>query len=104
MTQTIIDISATLVLYYDENSPEFKEALESYLEVIDSRATKDDMLKQVAWCIIEYGDHRMIEGVGYVAPHRQQAKEPDSGIRYSYNHNAYEFDIWSHKKVEDEKH
>jgi len=32
-----VKVSGEIELEYDENSPEFKEALEGYREVIDSR-------------------------------------------------------------------
>jgi hypothetical protein len=60
------EIIGTVDLEYDENSPEFKEAILSYKECIDKHASANDMLKQVAYSLATNGFEHMIEGVGYV--------------------------------------
>lgn len=67
MKKIAINITARIHLTFNEYSDEFIESYESYKEIIDSKATKEDMLNHVAWYIASYGTDKMIEGVGTVS-------------------------------------
>jgi hypothetical protein len=66
MKEVTVEISYTIELKYDENSPAFQKAFEAYKAAIDNEADVDDMIKQVAAQVQANGFRRMIEGVGYV--------------------------------------
>lgn len=74
-----IKISKEYEFKYDENSKEFKEAYDSYKDIIDSSATKRDMIKHIAynvdrvniWDVTEF----LIEGVGNLS---YNGKIPDN--------------------------
>lgn len=67
MKKINIKLTAIIPLSYDENSKEFIEAYEAYKEVIDSDATKEDMLQHIGWYIASFGSDNLIEGVGQVS-------------------------------------
>lgn len=92
--KTIVKISGEVELEYDKNSPEFKEALEGYREVIDSRGTADDVLKQVAYYITRFGTEELVEGVGYIGYNGKiPTEEPYSGIMVSLGYDEFEYEI-----------
>lgn len=66
MKKIEIEVTHRVVLSYDPDSPEFKEALEGYIDCIDSNADEERMLRTVAATIVVDGIHRMVEGVGYI--------------------------------------
>lgn len=74
-----IELTTTFDLIFDDQSPEFKEALDSYKSVICKSCGIDDMLKQVAFSINRYGAERMIEGVGYVATKNNPKEKIEKG-------------------------
>ncbi|KAA9333386.1 hypothetical protein F0P96_10480 [Hymenobacter busanensis] len=64
-----LEFTSEIELAYDEESPEFQEALASYRELAtgDPDTTAREMVQHVAHQLREWGDHhRIIECVGYV--------------------------------------
>jgi hypothetical protein len=93
-----IECTTSIELEYDENSAEFKEALSSYREVIDSDGDIDDMLMHVCHNIINFGVDTMVEGVGYVKPKYrglfEEEKKVFSGITLkSDSFPSFDFEI-----------
>ena len=89
-----IEITGQIELTYDENSPEFKEALEGYQEVIDKGGDKESMLKHVAFYVTRFGTDGMVEGVGYVGYNgRKPTEEPYSGIMVGEDYDEFDFDV-----------
>ena len=89
-----IKIEGEIELSYDENSAEFKEALESYQDVIEKNGTKGSMLRHVAFYVTRFGTDGMIEGVGYVGYNgRVPKKEPYSGIMVGEDFDEFDFEI-----------
>lgn len=89
-TTTIIEISGEINLTYDENSTEFKNALEGYKELIDERGTKERMLTHVAFCVMTFGISNLVEGVGYVGCGGILPNErPYSGIMVSTGYDEF---------------
>lgn len=76
-----IEIVTTVSLEYDVDSPEFKEALESYREVIYGMGDHNDLLNHVAYAVAKYGTDKMIEGVGYVANNYGTPEDDYCGIK-----------------------
>lgn len=66
MKQVKYEILGCIELAYDENTPEFKEALESYSTHIERGAGISQMLQHVAFYITRFGADVMVEGVGYI--------------------------------------
>ena len=91
----IVKVSGEIELEYDENSPEFKEALEGYREVIDSTGNADDVLKQVSYYITRFGTEGMVEGVGYIGYNGKiPTEEPYSGIMVSLGYDEFDYEIF----------
>ncbi|MDR1090709.1 MAG: hypothetical protein LBL79_06505, partial [Prevotella sp.] len=67
LKQVVFEVSTEIHLTYDRNSKKFKEAFESFREVIDSKADETDMLQYIAWHLTCYGTESLIEGVGYIS-------------------------------------
>jgi len=94
MAKMTIDITGQIELTYDENSPEFKEALEGYQEVIERDGDKESMLKHVAFYVTRFGTDGMVEGVGYVGYNgRKPTEEPYSGIMVGEDFDEFDFEI-----------
>jgi hypothetical protein len=94
MAKTTIEITGQIELTYDENSPEFKEALEGYQEVIEKGANKESMLKHVAFYVTRFGTDGMVEGVGYVGYNgRKPTEQPYSGIMVGEDYDEFDFDV-----------
>ena len=94
MSKIVIEVKGEIELTYDENSKEFNEALKSYRECIQERATKEDMLKHVAFYINRCGTHGMVEGVGFVGVNGiKPNQEPYSGIMVGEGYDDMEFEI-----------
>ncbi len=89
MQTRTFELTSEVALTYDESSDEFREALGSYREMIDGSGDSDAMLKYVAGCLREWGDHeRMIEGVGYVGVVGREVPESNySGIQVDENYD-----------------
>lgn len=93
MKTTTVNITGEIVLSYDENSNEFKEALEGYNECIGS-GDKNEVLKHVAFHVTRFGIDSMVEGVGYVALVGKTPEwSPDSGIRVGTDYDEFNFEI-----------
>ena len=90
---TIIEITGEIELEYDENTNEFKEALEAYQKSIDPNGKKEDILKHVAFHVTRFGIESMVEGVGYVAFGSNKIEEPFSGITVKKNYDEFDFEI-----------
>ncbi|RXK57548.1 hypothetical protein ESA94_20330 [Lacibacter luteus] len=91
-SRTEFEITGYIELIYDENSTEFKEALEGYKKCIDKTGTKEDMLKHTAFYVTRFGTDGMVEGVGYVGYNgRKPTEEPYSGIMVSEDYDEFEF-------------
>jgi len=94
MAKIKIELTGLVELTYDENSAEFKEALEGYREVIDKNGKAEDMLKHVAFYVKRFGHEGMVEGVGYVGYNgRKPTEEPNSGIMVSEDYDEFDFEI-----------
>ncbi len=94
MKTTTIDVTGSVELTYDENSPEFQQAYEDYKASMDKDATVESMLKHVAFYVIRFGDDRMVEGVGYVGYNGRKPDKPNySGIMVGSGYDDFEFDI-----------
>lgn len=94
MSKTTIELNGYIELTYDENSKEFKEALNAYREVCDKSGTKEDMLKHVAFHVTRFGHECMVEGVGYVGYNgRKPTETPNSGIMVGEDYDEFEFEV-----------
>lgn len=94
MAQITIDLTGQVDLTYDENSVEFKEALQGYRDCIDKRGSSTDMLKHVAFYVTRFGTDGMVEGVGYVGYNgRKPTEEPYSGIMVGEDYDEFEFEV-----------
>lgn len=94
MQKAIIDLTGQVELTYDENSQEFKEALEGYRESMERNGTKESMLKHVAFYVTRFGTDGMVEGVGYVGYNgRKPKEEPYSGIMIGEDFDEFDFEI-----------
>jgi len=67
MEKRNITVTTEYSLQFDPNLREFKEAFESYKNVIDPDANIDDMLEYVCSYITDSGLDTKIDGVGYVS-------------------------------------
>lgn len=95
MTKSAFSGSVYIEFSYDEDSIEFKDALSSYQTSMDHTATKDDMLRHVAFYITRFGIDSYIEGVGYVGHigvTGNAIPEPNSGIVVEDGYDEFEFD------------
>jgi len=89
-----IEITGQIELTYDENSPEFREAIEGYQEVIEKGGDKESLLKHVASYVTRFGTDGMVEGVGYVGYNgRKPTEEPYSGIMVDEDYDEFDFDV-----------
>jgi len=94
MSKVKIEVTGEIELSYDEQSKEFKEALEGYRQCMDKKGTKEDMLKHVAFYVTRFGTDGMVEGVGYVGYNgRKPTEEPYSGIMVSEDFDEFNFEI-----------
>lgn len=94
MSKVKIEVTGEIELTYDEKSKEFNEALEDYRECMYKKATKEDMLKHVAFYVTRFGTDGMVEGVGYVGYNgRKPTEEPYSGIMVSEDFDEFNFEI-----------
>lgn len=92
--KTTIALTGQIELIYDENSTEFKEALESYRASMYPKAKKKDMLLHVAFYVLKFGTDGMVEGVGFVGYNgRKPYEEPYSGIMVGEDFDEYDFTI-----------
>lgn len=87
-TKTFV-VSTDVELSWDENSPEFQEALKSFNEVIWSEGDSNDMLKQIANQVAQYGHDRMVEGIGYVQLKGQARKDPWCGVEVESGYDDF---------------
>lgn len=62
-----IEIAADLLLSYDDESPEFKQALEDFQEYIQQSGTEDDLLEYVAYNIGAFSPEEIIDCIGKVS-------------------------------------
>lgn len=93
MQTATVNVEATFKVKYDANSPEFKEALESYRDVIESDGEPDDMINHCIHNVMNFGASRMIEGVGYVkVGDREPEGEPFSGIVFEDDRPEFYYD------------
>ena len=94
MAKITIEVTGQIELTYNENSPEFKEALEAYQEVIEKEGGKESMLEHVALYVTRFGTDGMVEGVGYVGLNGQKPKEePYSGIMVGEDYDEFDFSV-----------
>lgn len=94
MNTATIDITGQVTLTYDENSKEFKEALEGYQKCIERGGSKESMLKHVAFYITRFGTDGMVEGVGYVGVNGNVPSEDlYSGIMVNSGYDEFEFEM-----------
>lgn len=94
MAKSIIEVTGQIELTYDENSEEFKEALNDYQTLIDEDGTKEDLLNHVAFYVNRFGTDGMVEGVGYVGLNgRKPKEEPYSGIMVGEDYDEFDFSV-----------
>jgi len=63
-----VTLTGTYVFTYNPESSLFQQTLEDYKESMDSTATEEDLLKNVAHQLRLRGDaSSMLEGIGYIA-------------------------------------
>lgn len=85
--------SASAEVEYDPESPEFKEALESYKEVVDKDGDENTMLQHAVYNVVRSGTESMVEGVGYIKLEgRDTPSEVFSGITISDDYDELFFD------------
>lgn len=90
----IVEITGEVKLTYDENSTEFKNALEGYRELIETDGSKERMLTYVAFCVVNFGVDSLVEGVGYLGCGGEQPHEaPYSGIMVGNDYDKFTFDL-----------
>lgn len=89
MKRLDVIVSTTINLTYDPESEEFKEALESYQDMIDDSASEEDMLRQIAWYVTACGTGSLIEGIGYVSVDGEKQGDTDNwcGVDIENNFN-----------------
>ena len=94
MQTRTFEITGDVDVQYDEHSAEFQEALEGYIDMIDSDGTAESMVKHVAMQMQSWGDHEhMVEAVGYVGLIGQPLPEKDyCGIQISADYGQLEYD------------
>lgn len=61
-----ITVEAEILIEFDEESNDFKDLWENYLEYFDSNATYESFSENIASLIARYGTYEFIEGVGHV--------------------------------------
>jgi len=94
MEKIKIGLTGEVELTFDENSAEFKEALEGYKDCIERNGNKESMLKHVAFYVTRFGIDGMVEGVGYVGYNgRKPTEEPYSGIMVGEDFDEFDFEI-----------
>ena len=94
MAKITIEITGQIELTYNENSEEFKKALEGYQEVIEKEGSKKSMLEHVAFYVTRFGTDGMVEGVGYVGFNgRKPKEEPYSGIMVGEDYDEFDFSV-----------
>lgn len=93
MKKQTIDITGQIELSYDENSPEFQQALDDYRHSCDKTATVEDMLKHVAFHVTRFGTETMVEGVGCVGFNGKKPFEDYCGIMVGEDYDEFEFDL-----------
>jgi hypothetical protein len=98
MKKLVVEIKYEMTLSYDEDSVEFKRALDDYNAAIDKDATPLSMLLNVAVSIQNSGSGRMVEGVGYVM-HNDYVEDESlySGIEVEDDDPMPEVDILEHE-------
>jgi hypothetical protein len=62
---------------YDEESEEFKAALERYNENIWKEGNSKDMLTYIAYNVAQYGAEEFIDGVGFVTINERERHIPE---------------------------
>lgn len=77
MKQIDVEVSTIISMNYDPESEEFKDSLKSYQDAIESSASEEDMLRQIAWYITAFGTENMIEGIGYVSVDGEKNGDPE---------------------------
>ena len=93
MSKINFEVSGNIVMEYDENSPEFKEAFEGYTSCIERNGTIRSMLKHVAFYVTRFGTDGLVEGVGYVGYNgHKPTREPYSGIMIDEDFDEYSFE------------
>lgn len=90
--KAIIEVQGQVELTFDDESKEFKEALESFKDVIASDGSKEVMLRHIAFYVTRFGVDQMVEGVGYVGFNgRKPTEEPFSGIMVDEDYDEFDF-------------
>lgn len=94
MKKIEVEITSSVVLEYDEDSAEFKQALSDYKETIYPDGTMEDMIRYVAYnMMFNCGSCNLIEGVGHVANAGQLPKDMYCGINILGLETAQSCDI-----------
>lgn len=75
--QIEITTTGTFNFKYNPESSEFKEALASFADMIDSAGEEEDMLKHITHSVRQWGWEHLVEGVGYIS--RAGRKVPEKG-------------------------
>lgn len=90
-----IEVSAIYSFTYDPESPEFKETLKSYSEVIERGGNEESMMAHVAHNLRRSGSvDSMVEGVGYIQKEGRPAPEEIfSGITVEDDDPDFNYEI-----------
>lgn len=93
MKNVTINVDAQYYLRYDEKSEEFKAALESYKELIDSNGDVESMLCHVVHSLMHRGWRGLVEGVGYVSCGMFYKPTDWCGIHVEDGNPVFEYDV-----------
>jgi hypothetical protein len=91
-----VKFTGEVVISYDTDSPEFKEAFKTYKEAIYEKGTETDMLAHVVNSVVQRGIESNVNGVGNVArkgTHPSFVPEDFCGIYISDGYDDIEFEF-----------
>ncbi len=94
MSKTLkVSITGAFEFRFDPKSEEFMQSLESFKSLIDSSGDEEDMLKHVAYNLVQFGATTMVEGVGYVKVNGKLHDEPFCGIEINSGEPDFYYDV-----------
>jgi len=75
-----LEISAEFLFSYDNESPEFKQALENFIEYIDETGTEQTLLEYISYNIGGLGLEEIVDCIGRVSINGVKPKHMYCGI------------------------
>lgn len=78
MKKVSVEVSSEFEFEYDPESPEFKEALETFKEQYDMLGNEEDLFAYVARHMVRLGREYMVECIGYVGLKNRKLSETES--------------------------